>query len=132
MFRESEKEYFSKKVQFSTLMFFYKQQGNAREVTYMKAVTQSDEGLSETLLRLIDARFGEFRKENPYITNMYINKSENAGSYHRNCSFQVLYNTCKSKGAKPMRYDYNEPYSLPSTISLFYCWLIIIDSNYCY
>ena len=50
----------------------------------MKAVTQSDEGLSETLLRLIDARFGEFRKENPYITNMYINKSENAGSYHRN------------------------------------------------
>ena len=83
MFRESEKEYFSKKVQFSILMFFYKQQGNAREVTYMKAVTQSDEGLSETLLRLIDARFGEFRKENPYITNMYI-KSENAGSYHRN------------------------------------------------
>ena len=84
MFQESEKEYFSKKVQFSILMFFYKQQGNAREVAYMKAVTQSDEGLSETLLGLIDARFGEFRKENPYITNMYINKSENAGSYHRN------------------------------------------------
>ena len=83
MFRESKKEYFSKKVQFSILMFFYKQQGNVREVAHMKAVTRSDEGLFETLLGLIDARFGEFRKENPYITIMYI-KSENAGSYHRN------------------------------------------------
>ena len=29
-------------------------------------------GLSETLLGLVDAVFGEFRKENPYITNVYI------------------------------------------------------------
>ena len=49
----------------------------------MIAVTQHDEGLSETLLSLVDAVLGEFRKENPYITNMPI-KSENAGSYHAN------------------------------------------------
>ena len=35
--------------------FFYKQQGNVREVVYMRAITQSDEGLSETLLGLVDA-----------------------------------------------------------------------------
>ena len=49
----------------------------------MTAITQSDEGLSETLLGLVDAVLGEFQKENPYITNIYT-KYENAGSYHRN------------------------------------------------
>ena len=29
--------------------FFYKQQGNVREVVYMTAVTRSNQGLSETL-----------------------------------------------------------------------------------
>ena len=29
-------------------------------------------GLSEILLGLVDAVFGEFREENPYITNVYI------------------------------------------------------------
>ena len=38
----------------------------------MTAITQSDEGLSETLLGLVDAVLGEFQKENPYITNIYI------------------------------------------------------------
>ena len=46
----------------------------------MTAVTRNDEGLSETLLGFVDA---VFKKENPYITDVYI-KSENAGSYHRN------------------------------------------------
>ena len=64
-------------------MLFYKQQGNVREVVYMTAVMQSKEGLSETLLGLVDSVLREFRKENPYITNMYF-KSENAGSYHIN------------------------------------------------
>ena len=41
------------------------------EVVYMTAITQSDEGLSETLLGLVDAVLGEFQKENPYITNIY-------------------------------------------------------------
>ena len=60
-------------------MLFHKQQGNVREVVYMTAVMQSKEELSETLLGLVDSVLGEFRKENPYITNMYF-KSENAGS----------------------------------------------------
>ena len=63
--------------------FFYKQQGNVREVVYTPAITQSYEGLSETLLGLLDAVLGELRKQNSYITNMYI-KSKNASSYHRN------------------------------------------------
>ena len=37
----------------------------------MTAITQSDEGLSETLLGLVDAVLGEFQKENPHITNIY-------------------------------------------------------------
>ena len=37
----------------------------------MTAITQSDEGLSETLLGLVDAVLGEFQKENPYIINTY-------------------------------------------------------------
>ena len=82
-FRESKKEYFSKKVWFSILMFFCKRQVNIREIVYMTAITWSDEGLSETMLGLLDAVLGEFRKENPCIANMYI-KLENAGSYYRN------------------------------------------------
>ena len=82
-FRESKKEYFSKKVWFSILMFFCKRQVNIREIVYMTAITWSDEGLSETMLGLVDAVLGEFRKENPCIANMYI-KLENAGSYYRN------------------------------------------------
>ena len=31
-------------------MFFYKRQGNVREVVYMTAIIKSDKGLSETLL----------------------------------------------------------------------------------
>ena len=82
-FRESKKEYFSKKVWFSILMFFCKRQVNIREIVSMTAITWSDEGLSETMLGLVDAVLGEFRKENPCIANMYI-KLENAGSYYRN------------------------------------------------
>ena len=82
-FRESKKEYFSKKVWFSILMFFCKRQVNIREIVYMTAITWSDEGLSETMLGLLDAVLGEFRKENPCIANMYITL-ENTGSYYRN------------------------------------------------
>ena len=82
-FRESKKEYFSKKVWFSILMFFCKRQVNIREIVYMTAITWSDEGLSETILGLVDAVLGEFRKENPCIANMYITL-ENTGSYYRN------------------------------------------------
>ena len=82
-FRESKKEYFSKKVWFSILMFFCKRQVNIREIVYMTAITWSDEGLSETMLGLVDAVLGEFRKENPCIANMYITL-ENTGSYYRN------------------------------------------------
>ena len=64
-------------------MFFYKKPGNVREIVYMTAITWSHEGLSQTLLALVDEVFEEFRKEDPYITNMYI-KSENAGSCHKN------------------------------------------------
>ena len=82
-FRESKKEYFSKKVWFSILMFFCKRQVNIREIVSMTAITWSDEGLSETMLGLVDAVLGEFRKENPCIANMYITL-ENTGSYYRN------------------------------------------------
>ena len=54
----------------------------------MTAVTRSDEGLSETLLGLVNAVLGEFRKENPYVT-MY-GKSDNAGSYHGNFAAEVF------------------------------------------
>ena len=49
-------------------MLLYTQQSHVREVVYMTAATRSDKRLSETLLGLVDA---VFRKENPYITNMY-------------------------------------------------------------
>ena len=43
-----------KRYDFRYWCFLYKQ-GNVREVVYMRAITQSDEGLSETLLGLVDA-----------------------------------------------------------------------------
>ena len=52
-------------------MYFYKQ-GNVKEVIYMTAIKLSDQGLSETLLGLVDAVLQEFRKKVPYITNIYI------------------------------------------------------------
>ena len=57
-------------------VFFYKQ-GNVREVVDVTAVTLN---WQETLLGLADAVQWEFRKKNPYITNIY-SKSNNAGSY---------------------------------------------------
>ena len=82
----------------------------------MTAVTWSREGLCETLLGFVDAVFGEFRKENAYITNIFI-KSENAGLYHRNfAAFKFpIKSVAKSKDPKLMCYDYDETYSLPST-----------------
>ena len=81
-FRESERNTSVKRYGFPYWCFFCEQQGNVRQVVYMTAITWSDEGLSETLLVLVDAVLGEFRKENPFIVNMYI-KLENAGSYYR-------------------------------------------------
>ena len=57
-------------------VFFYKQ-GNVRDVVDVTAVTLN---WQETLLGLADAVQWEFRKKNPYITNIY-SKSNNAGSY---------------------------------------------------
>ena len=112
---------------------FYKQQGNDREVVYMTAIMQIDEELSEKLLGLVDAVLGEFRKENPYITNMYI-ESENAGSYHKNFATFKVYKICKSKGAKSSCIMISRALftSLPSTILLFCCRLIITNGNYFY
>ena len=55
----------------------------------MTAITRSDKGLSDTPLGLVDVVLGKFRRENPYITNMYI-KSENAASYHRNLAASMF------------------------------------------
>ena len=76
--------------------FFYKQQGNVREVVYMTAITQSDKGLSDTLLGLVDVVLGKFRRENPYITNMYI-KSENAASHQRNFAASMFIKSVNPK-----------------------------------
>ena len=72
-----------KRYDFPYWCFFCKRQVNIREIVYMTAITWSDEGLSETMLGLLDAVLGEFRKENPCIANMYITL-ENTGSYYRN------------------------------------------------
>ena len=112
---------------------FRKQQGNDREVVYMTAITQIDEELSETLLGLVDAVLGEFRKENPYITNMYI-KSENAGSYHRNfATFKVSIKSVNPKVQSSCIMISRALFtSLPSAILLSCCRLIITNGNYFY
>ena len=56
--------------------------------------------LSETLVGLVDAVLGEFTKENPFITKMYI-KWENTGSYHRN--FAAFKFSIKSVNPKVQR-----------------------------
>ena len=103
---------------------FYKQQGNDREVVYMTAIMQIDEELSEKLLGLVDAVLGEFRKENPYITNMYI-ESENAGSYHKNFATFKVYKICKSKGAKLKHYDFKSPIHFTTK----YYFIILLQVN---
>ena len=112
---------------------FHKQQGNDREVVYMTAIMQIDEELSETLLGLVDAVLGEFRNENPYITNMYI-KSENAGSYHRNFAiFKVSMKSVNPKVQSSCIMISRALFtSLPSTILLSCCRLIITNGNYFY
>ena len=83
----------------------------------MAAITQSDEGLSETLLGLLEAVLGELRKQNSYITNMYI-KSENASSYHRNFKFSIksinpnVQSLCPMIAMSPVYYQV-----------LFYCFV---------
>ena len=49
----------------SRLSFYYR-------LPAVEKCLDKSQGLSETLLGLVDAVFGEFRKENPYITNVYI------------------------------------------------------------
>ena len=36
-------------------------------------------------------------------------KSDNAGCYHGNFSAESIYNLCKKKGIRLLRYDFNEP-----------------------
>ena len=44
----------------------------------------------------------------PLVSEAYV-KSDNAGSYHGNYYLEVLYNVCKNKNIKLLRYDYIEP-----------------------
>ena len=44
----------------------------------------------------------------PLVSEVYV-KSDNAGSYHGNYYLEVLYNICKNKNIKLLRYDYNKP-----------------------
>ena len=57
---------------------------------------------------LADVLLDQFCEDFPLASEVYI-KSDNAGSYHGNYCLKVLYNICKNKNIKLLRYDYNEP-----------------------
>ena len=65
------------------------------------------EYISDTLI-LVDVVLDQFCEDFPLLSEVYI-KCDNAGSYHRNYCLKVLYNICKNKNIKLLRYDYNEP-----------------------
>ena len=45
---------------------------------------------------IADIVLGEFKKEHPYVINIY-GKSDNAGLYYGNFGVETLYKICKSK-----------------------------------
>ena len=83
-------------------MYFYKQ-GNVKEVVYMTAIKLSDQGLSETLLGLVDAVLQEFRKKVPYITNI-VNIVNHTMLVHTTETLQLKFSikSVNPKGAKLM------------------------------
>ena len=49
-----------------------------------------EQGIGDTLI-LADVVLEQFCEDFPLIDEVYV-KSDNAGSYHRNCCFEVFYN----------------------------------------
>ena len=57
---------------------------------HFTVIQRFEQGLSDTLT-LEDVALDRFCEDFPLADEVYI-KSDNAGSYHRNCCFEVLYN----------------------------------------
>ena len=58
---------------------------------YFTVIQRFEHGISDTLI-LEDVVLDRFCEDFPSGDEVYI-KSDNAGSYHRNCCFEVFYNT---------------------------------------
>ena len=89
-FRESQQDYYGKKgISIHVAVFLIKQQNLLKQHLYFTVIQRCEHRISDTL-NLADVVY-------------------NAGSYHRNYCLEVLYNICKNKNIRFLRYDYNEP-----------------------
>ena len=84
-----------------------KQQNLLKKHVNFTVIQRCEQGISDSLI-LADVVLDQFCEDFPLVSEVYI-KSDNAGSYHRNYCLEVLYNICKNKNIKLLRYDYNEP-----------------------
>ena len=84
-----------------------KQQNLLKKHVYFTVIQRCEQGIGDTLI-LADVVLDQFCEDFPLVSEVYI-KSDNAGSYHGNYCLKVLYNICKNKNIKLLRYDYNEP-----------------------
>ena len=107
-FRESQQDYYGKKgISLHVDVILMKQQNLLKKHVYFTVIQRCEQGISDTLI-LADVVLDQFCEDFPLVSEVYI-KSGNVGSYHRNYCLEVLYNICKNKNIKLLRYDYNEP-----------------------
>ena len=77
---------------------------------YFAVIPGFEQGTSDSLI-LTDVALDQFCEDFPLASRVYI-KSDNPGSYYRNCCFEVLYSIdiadLQNKNITLLRYDYNE------------------------
>ena len=109
-FREGQKEYFGKKgMSLHVDIFFLKKDAdtNLRKHIYLTAMSRCEQGTGD-VISIADVVLDQFMNDEPQVKKL-LTKSDNAGCYHGNFSAESVYNLCKKKGIKLLRYDFNEP-----------------------
>ena len=94
---EGQKEYFGKK----------DADTNFKKHIYLTMMSRCEQGTGD-VISIADVVLYQFMNDEPQIKKM-LTKSDNAGCYYGNFSAESIYNLCKKKGIKLLRYDFNEP-----------------------
>ncbi|XP_065670094.1 uncharacterized protein LOC136088903 isoform X2 [Hydra vulgaris] len=80
---------------------------NGNDISFQNDYKWCDQGIGD-VVSLATAVLDQFRIDQPHIKKMFT-KSDNAGCYQGNLSAEAIYNVCKERDIKLLRYDYNEP-----------------------
>ena len=107
-FREGQREYFGKKgMSLHIDVFFRKDGDDLIKQVYLTCLFACKQTATD-VLNIGDNVLKSFKSDTPTVSQLFA-KSDNATCYHGNFIFEAIYQLCKSRGFKLIRYDFNEP-----------------------